>query len=59
MHAVSLMGWGENEEEGSFWVVKNSWGEDFGESGFFRIARGLDVNGVNFEGGLTAAKVQT
>ncbi|GMI01684.1 hypothetical protein TrST_g10384 [Triparma strigata] len=59
LHAVSLMGWGENEEEGSFWVVKNSWGENFGESGFFRIARGLDVNGVNFEGGLTAAKVQT
>ena len=57
LHAVALMGWGESEEEGKWWIVKNSWGGDFGEGGYFRIARGLDTNGCNFEGGLTAAKV--
>jgi len=56
LHAVNLMGWGTDGTTGAdYWLVKNSWGPSFGESGFFRIARGLDVNGCNFEGGLTSA----
>ena len=57
LHAVALMGWGESDAEGKYWIVKNSWGVNFGEEGYFRIARGLDENGCNFEGGLTAANV--
>jgi cathepsin B len=44
-HAVELMGWGtENGED--YWLVKNSWNEQWGDNGFFKIARGSDECGI-------------
>lgn len=39
-HAVTIVGYGKNEgneECPEFWKVKNSWGADWGEQGYFKL----------------------
>jgi len=44
-HAVKLLGWGtENGED--YWLVANSWNEEWGDHGTFKIARGHDECGI-------------
>jgi len=38
-HAVKIVGWGV-ESGTSYWLVANSWNEDWGLNGFFKIRRG-------------------
>jgi cathepsin F len=45
-HAVLLVGYG-TEDGTDYWTVKNSWGEGFGEQGYFRILRGQGTCGIN------------
>lgn len=36
-HAIKLVGWGQ-EGDLNYWICANSWGDKWGEKGFFRIA---------------------
>ena len=52
-HAIILVGW---DDDGGYFIGKNSWGPNFGEKGFFRIKYGcnwigLEANYVMYSGG--------
>ncbi len=38
-HAIALVGWDDNPPEGGggCWILRNSWGQDWGEDGYMRI----------------------
>mmetsp|Transcript_175374 Transcript_175374/g.562579 ORF Transcript_175374/g.562579 Transcript_175374/m.562579 type:complete len:584 (-) Transcript_175374:195-1946(-) len=44
-HAVLLVGYGEDDQGQAYWTMQNSWGDDWGEGGYFRMARGQDESG--------------
>ncbi|KAL3089124.1 hypothetical protein niasHS_008489 [Heterodera schachtii] len=53
-HAVRLIGWGKQTcTDGTsqdFWLAVNSWNTDWGQKGFFYIAKGVDEVGIESMG---------
>jgi len=37
-HAIALVGWGTDATYGDYWILRNSWGNSWGESGYMRLA---------------------
>lgn len=44
-HCVKILGWGEQQSI-KYWIVANSWGEKWGDGGYFRIIRGINISGL-------------
>ena len=47
-HGVLVVGYGyDADTKLNFWIVKNSWGADWGEKGYVRMVRGQDECGLS------------
>ncbi|GLT80086.1 hypothetical protein SLA2020_515450 [Shorea laevis] len=45
-HAVTVIGYGTGSDGSKYWLVKNSWGTSWGESGYMRLKRGVSQEGL-------------
>ena len=45
-HAISIIGWGVDDDGTKFWLIRNSWGQTWGDNGYFRMERGSNFCGI-------------
>ena len=50
-HAVTLVGYGtDSDTKQDYWLVRNSWGPDWAEEGYFRLLKDFSVEGPGILG---------
>ena len=47
-HSIKIIGWGV-ENNVKYWLIANSWGDSWGEKGYFRMLKGENECGIEDE----------
>jgi len=48
-HIVSIVGWDRTSKKHPHWIIRNSWGQYWGELGYVRVKMGHNVLGIESE----------
>jgi len=45
-HGIIYAGFGTDPYKGDYWLIKNSWGSNWEDAGFIKVARGVNCGGL-------------